>query len=251
MFGLPEINRESLNFFGRLVYWMPAILRPLLSITGSIFFRIWAKIPILGVAGGVVAGYRKIYQPWMDSRSASAEWERQREHEALMDEEDFLQKDDFNDSSGSARLYFFRHREQILSALGGDLNHEEGDSYKDWGEWARQQWQQQQRTQQQYTYQRQNQQQTKQQTKQQQTYQQPQQKKADYHWDFDPNDPYSVLGIQRGATKQQVSGAFRKQMLKHHPDTQPNASEAQKRRAIERSKYITEAYREIKAQQRR
>ena len=34
----------------------------------------------------------------------------------------------------------------------------------------------------------------------------------------------------------------------HHPDTQVNASEAGKNRALERSKLITEAYRKIKAE---
>lgn len=242
-FGPKEIPVESFDFVARLALRMPSMLRPILAIIGVFLKRIWAKVPILGVAGGVVAGYRKIYQPWIDNQSASAEWERQREHEALMEEEDFLRKDDFVDSSGAARLYFFRNRDIILDALGGDSNHEEGDWYKDWEEWARQQWQQQQqRGQQQSAYQEQ---------RQQQTYQRSKQKKTEYQWDFDPNDPYSVLGIQRGATKQEVSQAFRKEMLKHHPDTQPNASEAQKRRAVERSKYITEAYRKIKAQQKR
>mmetsp|Transcript_59522 Transcript_59522/g.164639 ORF Transcript_59522/g.164639 Transcript_59522/m.164639 type:complete len:128 (+) Transcript_59522:606-989(+) len=71
-------------------------------------------------------------------------------------------------------------------------------------------------------------------------------KTQEFRWDFDENDPYSVLDIRRGATKQEVSAAFRKQMLKYHPDTQPNASEAQKIRLVERSKIITEAYRRIK-----
>jgi curved DNA-binding protein CbpA len=56
-----------------------------------------------------------------------------------------------------------------------------------------------------------------------------------------------VLGINRNATDKEVSGAFRKEMLKYHPDTQPNASEAQKRRSTERSKLISEAYRKIKS----
>jgi len=57
---------------------------------------------------------------------------------------------------------------------------------------------------------------------------------------------YSVLGIKRGASKAEVSAAFRREMLKHHPDTQANSSEAEKARATERSKYISEAYRKIK-----
>lgn len=31
-------------------------------------------------------------------------------------------------------------------------------------------------------------------------------------------DLYSVLGANRGATKQQIKEAFRRQALEHHPD---------------------------------
>jgi DnaJ-class molecular chaperone len=62
---------------------------------------------------------------------------------------------------------------------------------------------------------------------------------------------YSVLKIKRGATKNEVSAAFRKEMLKHHPDTQSSASEAEKARAVERAKHISEAYRNIKAEMKR
>jgi DnaJ-domain-containing protein 1 len=40
-------------------------------------------------------------------------------------------------------------------------------------------------------------------------------------------------------------------MLKHHPDTQSSASEAEKTRAVERAKYISEAYRKIKTEMKR
>jgi len=62
---------------------------------------------------------------------------------------------------------------------------------------------------------------------------------------------YSVLKIKQGATKADVSTAFRKEMLKHHPDIQTGVSEAEKARAVERSKYITEAYRKIKTEMKR
>jgi hypothetical protein len=132
--------------------------------------------------------------------------------------------------------------------------HEEGeyDWYKEWEEWARRQYAQQQQQQQgyggQYGYGSQQQQQ-----EYQRQYQQQQQKKQKkpppkYKWEFNPDDPYSVLGIKRGATKKEVSAAFRKEMLKHHPDTQAGASDAAKERATERSKLITDAYRKIKAE---
>jgi transcription initiation factor TFIID subunit TAF12 len=188
----------------------------------------------------------------MDQRWASAEWERQREHEAYVHHDDHI--DDFVDS-GSAKRYFDQNRARILGHLSGEQAHEQGnfDWYKEWEEWARQQWQQQQQQQQQQYGQQQQQQ-------QQQTYQQQQQQQTrrskpqpEYQWDFDKNDPYSVLGIRRGATKEQVSAAFRKEMLKHHPDVAQaaGASEAEKARAVERSKLITEAYRKVKAEMKK
>jgi DnaJ-class molecular chaperone len=114
--------------------------------------------------------------------------------------------------------------------------------------WAQQQWAQQARQQQQ-SYQQQ--QQAYQQSHQKQYRQQQQAKTTDeYKWPFNPDDPYSVLGIDRNASDKEVSNTFRKEMLKYHPDTQPNASEAQKRRSTERSKLISEAYRRIKSERK-
>ena len=116
----------------------------------------------------------------MDNRSASAEWERQREREASVhDKVDHI--DDFTDT-GTARRYFQANRDRILRHFAGTSEHGEGSYnwYSDWEKWARQQWEQQQ--QQGYTQQ-----------PQQQT-QRPRQQKArprtEYVWDFDPNDPY-------------------------------------------------------------
>ena len=166
-----------------------------------------------------------------------------------MEDEDTRFRNDFIDR-GDARQYFYQNKTRILYHLGGSHEHTEGtyDWYKEWQEWANQQWQKQQTQQQQqqqqeqsWTYQQ------RQQTSSRQSSQQ-KQKTQEFQWDFDQNDPYSVLGIKRGASKQEVSAAFRTQMLKYHPDTQPNASEAQKIRLVERSKLVTEAYRKIKKQ---
>lgn len=254
LFESPEFYQQSRNFLAwsagvlRLqnLPLLLRILRPAMTVLWFGLMRIWASIPIIGAATGAVAGYRKILQPWMDNRSASAEWERQREHEAMMDEEHIRFRNDFIDR-GDARHFFYQNRDRILRSLGGSYDHEEGqyDWYKEWQAWAQQQWNQQAQQQQQHTtYQ-------KQQTtgRQQETSSsQRQGKTQEFHWDFDTNDPYSVLGISRAATKQEVSAAFRKQMLKYHPDTQPNASEAQKLRLVERSKLITEAYRKLRTQ---
>jgi len=61
------------------------------------------------------------------------------------------------------------------------------------------------------------------------------------------NDPWSVLGIPRNSSKEEVSKAFRREMLKHHPDVNSRATEKEKMRATERSKLISNAYRKIKA----
>lgn len=179
-----------------------------------------------------------------------AAWEREREHESMEDKYP-ERADDFVDN-GSAKRYYMNNKDDILRHLSGEgAAHEQGeyDWYKEWEEWARRQYAQQQQQQyggyQQYGGQRQ-------QTYQRQYGQQQQQAKTKskpkYKWDFNPDDPYSVLGIKRGATKQEVSAAFRKEMLKHHPDTQAGASDAAKERATERSKLITDAYRKIKAE---
>lgn len=250
MFESPEFHQQSRNFLtwsaGMLrIQNLPFILRvfrPALTLMWFGLMRIWATIPLIGAATGVIAGYRKIVQPWMDARSASAEWERQRENEARMEDEDVRSRNDFTDT-GAARQFFYQNKKTILDHLGGSYEHKEGDFdwYKQWEEWANQQWRQQEQAQQQSTYHRR-------QTSGHQGYkeQTSRQKTQEFRWDFDENDPYSVLDIRRGVTKQEVSAAFRKQMLKYHPDTQPNASEAQKIRLVERSKIITEAYRRIK-----
>ena len=119
----------------------------------------------------------------MDNRSASAEWERQREREAsLHDKLEHI--DDFTDT-GTARRYFQANRERILRSFAGTSEHGEGsyDWYSEWEKWAKQQWEQQQ--QQGYTQQQQQQQQRQ----QQQPRQQKTRPRAEYVWDFDPNDP--------------------------------------------------------------
>ena len=257
-------TQQALQFFGNTL--VPIFRRtPQLFIVFGRFLmlalaRVYAMIPIVGIGGGLFAGFRKILGPWLEHRTASAEWEREREYEQGLKEEFYIEND-FVDRSG-AEAYFVRNKSNILFHLGGgarqDQQHQQGsyDWYNDWQEWARQQWEKQNAREQQYSNSQQQhqygnssrRQQQRQRTQRQQRQSPP---KQDYKWDFDPNDPYSILGIPRGSSKSEVAAAFRKQMLQHHPDTQPNASEAQKMRAVERSKYITEAYRKIKAEMKR
>jgi DnaJ-domain-containing protein 1 len=225
-----------------------AALTILLQFIGNVAVRLLARIPIIAAVGGVFVGFRKIIQPWMDNRSAHADWEHQRQRESM---EAFVQKtDDFFDN-GSARSYYQNNQSRILKHLSGEYEHEQGDYdfYKSWESWARQQWEQEQQKHggRQQTYgEQQSSQQGQQQQRQQRKSQQA--RKPEFHWDFDPNDPYSVLGVRQGASKSELSAAFRREMLKHHPDVQAGVSEAEKERAIERSKIITGAYQQLKKQ---
>ena len=222
----------------------------------SLLLRVLTRFPLFAALGGAFVAFRKFIQPWYMDRSASMEWERQRDHEARMSDTAWTRSDDFFDN-GSARQYFERNKQKILSRLSGEYEHTQGDFdwYTQWEEWARRQFEQQQRAQRQWYedpgggYQeRQRSQRTQYQRKESASQRQQTQQKAkkDYKWDLDPNDPYSVLGIKRGASKSEVSQAFRREMLKYHPDTQTFSSDAEKEKCTERSKLITEAYRKIK-----
>ena len=147
MFNSPEFHESSRNFLSQvstgasqllrrfnlpMLIW---IFRPLATVFWFIILRIWAAFPLIGAAGGAFAGFRKIVQPWMDNRRATADWERQRQHEAEMKEDrDIQSMNDFEDFSGNASKYFYENKEQILRSLSGEFDHEEGDFdwYADW-----------------------------------------------------------------------------------------------------------------------
>ncbi|KAL3148484.1 hypothetical protein ABBQ38_013926 [Trebouxia sp. C0009 RCD-2024] len=48
-------------------------------------------------------------------------------------------------------------------------------------------------------------------------------------------DPYTVLGVNRGASKQDVQKAYRELALKHHPDKDPSLEAAQRFQRISRA----------------
>ena len=209
----------ALQFFG---------LRPFIALSQlawGVISKIVMRFHIVGLlGGGAFMAYRKLVRPYMDDRAASAEWERQREHDAQM-KEPYAHMRQFRDD-GSAKRYFNRNQQQILRELSGEegRRHEtdSDDWYKQWEEWAREQWEQaqkeayreQQKWQQQYHQQqgsnKQYQQSSQQQQRRQQTKYQGAKKEEEYKWEFDPNDPYSVLGISRNASKDEVSKAFRR-----------------------------------------
>ena len=157
-----------------------------LQFLANMLGRVLVRIPVIGVPLLGIMGFRKIVQPWLDSRWAKAEWERQREHEALMDKESFHADAsmDFVDPSGRAERYFRNNRERILNSLGGTNGdaHDKGnfDWYTEWEQWARAQWEQQQQEasqgRQRQSYGRQE---TSRKTK----------SKPNFQWDFDPADP--------------------------------------------------------------
>lgn len=216
-----------------------------IQFVGNLLARFAVRIPAIAVLGGLWVGFRKIVQPWMDQRTATAAWEREREWEQ-QEATSSYRADDFEDYTQAGRRYFQQNRARILRHMSGESEHQQGDYdwYKEWEEWARQQFERQQ--QQGYYSQQQQQQQRSSSGSRRRT-----KPKSEFQWDFDPNDPYSVLGIRPGADMKEVAGAFRREMLKYHPDVQTNASEAEKERATERSKLITEAYRKIKSERKK
>lgn len=215
--------------------------------------RMLTRFPLFAALGAGFVGFRKFIQPWYMNRSDSAEWERQRDRESQMVDR-WSHSNDFVDN-GTAKAYFERNKYRILRHLSGEYEHVQGTFtwYNQWEEWARQNFQQQAQ-QQWYEDRQQRGQKTWQQTKTQEKAEgfrggqrsQQQSNKKSYKWDFDPSDPYSVLGIKRGASKSEVSQAFRREMLKYHPDTQTFASDEEKQKCTERSKLISEAYRKIR-----
>ena len=55
-------------------------------------------------------------------------------------------------------------------------------------------------------------------------------------------DFYEVLGVDRNASPDQIKSAFRKLVLKWHPDKWVNASEEEKKTAADKFKEASEAY---------
>ena len=55
-------------------------------------------------------------------------------------------------------------------------------------------------------------------------------------------DYYEVLGLSKGASTDDIKGAYRKAALKWHPDRWVNGTDAEKKTAEEKFKEASEAY---------
>lgn len=64
-------------------------------------------------------------------------------------------------------------------------------------------------------------------------------------------DYYEVLGIDKGASDDDIKKAFKKAAMKYHPDRFANASEAEKKDAEEKFKEINEAYQVLSDSQKK
>jgi hypothetical protein len=213
--------------------------------------KLMTRFHIIGIVGSAgFITFRKLIKPWMDSKTASAEWARQRLHEAQMhDHGERVYTSHFTDD-GSAARYFYQNKTRILNHLRGSLEDDTESVYSKWWEYVKRQAQQQQQTyqQQQQTYQQGSRRRTtgaqqEERGKGQRESRQQQPRGAS----GDTEDPYTIIGVKRGATMTEISQAFRREMLKNHPDTKPNASEKERMLMTERSKIITDAYRKLKA----
>jgi DnaJ-class molecular chaperone len=55
-------------------------------------------------------------------------------------------------------------------------------------------------------------------------------------------DPYEILGIQRGASKEEIKKAYRRTIAQYHPDKVGHLGEEIQKLARQKTQEITEAY---------
>jgi len=60
-----------------------------------------------------------------------------------------------------------------------------------------------------------------------------------------PDDPYTVLGISRNSSEEEIKKAYRKLVRQYHPDKVAHLGDEFKALAEERFKQIQQAYQEI------
>ena len=76
-------------------------------------------------------------------------------------------------------------------------------------------------------------------------YQEEQQQKAQTDRRFSRQDPYQILGVEKGAPFNEVKAAYRKLAIKYHPDKVNHLGDEFKVLAEKRFKEIQEAYQEL------
>ncbi len=226
--GLSTIS-SSVNIPGPLAVWLAsnfgdAALRNVVTFTS----RLVVRFPFFTI---IAFGIFKFWIPRIRNHMTLEQWKEQREYDAR---HDHYHSNHFFDSSFASKRYFESNRDAILRILSQikSFNH---THYGSAGNGR-----QGQNTRKEYR----------------KYYYSDQEKKRggtnghqSNSWEGNQNNadnPYHVLGIKKSATMGEVSAAFRREMLKHHPDMNANASEPEKVMALERSKMITEAYRRIK-----
>lgn len=61
----------------------------------------------------------------------------------------------------------------------------------------------------------------------------------------EPYDPYSILGVAKGSSKEDIAKAYRSLIVKNHPDKVASLDPALLKFATERTKLIHQAYSEL------
>ena len=247
-------SRDTMQQF----YLGSGLLSWLFSKFGRMAGLVLARLPLFFSLGSSFVAFRKIVQPWMDRRSSRSEWEQERNR--ATETEQGRNNEGWSDfrNFGASQAYLQQNREKIFFHMFDDNNKRRtkrvGYWYSQWEnyfqkEYTNQQhWQRDQQQEQQYRHRGRSEQQHQYTHTGSKQKVHSETKNSKYQWNFDPNDPYSVLGIRKGTSKADISKAFRREMLKHHPDVKVDASKEEKEYSIERSKIITNSYRKIKTQ---
>ena len=71
------------------------------------------------------------------------------------------------------------------------------------------------------------------------------QQRAQTGADFSKRDPYNVLGVPRGASQDEIRRAYRKLVVKYHPDKVDHLGDEFRVLAEKKFKEIQEAYQEL------
>jgi DnaJ like chaperone protein len=76
-------------------------------------------------------------------------------------------------------------------------------------------------------------------------YQEEQQQQAQTGQRFSKRDPYDLLGVSKGASQDEIRRAYRKLIVKYHPDKVDHLGDEFRVLAEQRFKEIQEAYQEL------